>query len=97
MLRRALVFTVLLWACKGSSDLRGRYEPATASGAAISIDDDCGGQPVWLDGKRVPAKTPIAVTAGAHVVGCGDTYSKANAMPVTAKAGHVYHFDYWGP
>ncbi|MBL8957502.1 MAG: hypothetical protein JNK82_42405 [Myxococcaceae bacterium] len=94
MLPRVLAASIALAVCSKKTDLRGFDERTPDGGTLLVVDDDSGGGcPLTVDGRPVKAHRPIAVKPGRHTVACGS----GNDFDVTVRAGHTYHFDYWGP
>lgn len=95
---RLLLVCLLLGPCsKRVDELRGFHEPTPDGGTLLAVEDDCGGSPVWIDGKKVKPRTLVPVKPGAHLVGCGDSWDKESAMELDVPKGRSFHFDYWGP
>ena len=96
---KPLLATMLLMSLCKTGDLRGHDRPTPGGATQLAIDDDNGGGcTLWVDGQKWPHGRAVSapVTPGRHRIACGDRPS-ANAFEVDVRAGHTYHFDYWGP
>ena len=96
---RVAVLVCALAVAASCSDraLRGTSEPSTDGGTYLVVDEDNGGQcgQIMVDGQEwpVPLHEPHPVSAGVHVISCGDSAG----TEFTVEEGTTFHFDYWGP
>lgn len=96
---------IFVWLCMSAAcekrSLRGRVEASPDGKTYLSIDDDNGGGcPIFVDGKRWSQRLgqAVAIAAGPHTVtfACG-SLKQGSPYPIEVRRGTIFHFDYWGP
>ena len=92
---------VCMFAACEKRPLRGRVEASPDGKTYLSIDDDNGGGcPIFVDGKRWSQRLgqAVAIAAGPHTVtfACG-SLKQGSPYPIEVRRGTIFHFDYWGP
>lgn len=76
---------------------RGWVEKSGDGKSYLIVEDDCGSDPLYVDGKKwkVPKLAPGRIEPGAHVLSCEK--GPNTGVGIIVKPSQVFHFDYWGP